>query len=55
MIGVFVDPGYRPPIPCGPCYKKVSTPPGISLDKADLALLSIVEKAGVYGIRIWEP
>ena len=54
MIGVFIDPGYRPPVPCGPCYKKVSTPPGISLDKADLALLRTVEKAGVYGIRIWE-
>src|ERR1035437_3974099 len=54
MIGVFVDPGYRPAVPCGPCFKKVSTPPGISLDKAELALLRNVEKAGVYGIRIWE-
>ena len=54
MIGVFVDPGYRPPVPCGPCFKKVSTPPGISLDKAELALLRNVEKAGIYGIRIWE-
>ena len=54
MIGVFIDPGYRPPIPCGPCYKRVCTPPGISLDKADLALLRNVEKAGVYGVCVWE-
>jgi hypothetical protein len=54
MINIFVDPGYRPPIPCGPCYKRVCTPPGISLDKADQALLKKVEKAGIYGIRIWE-
>ena len=54
MIGVFIDPGYRPPIPAGPAYKKVSTPPDISLDKTDVALLRNVEKAGVYGIRIWE-
>src|ERR1035437_2805976 len=54
MISVFVDPGYRPPIPCGPCYNRPCTPTDVSLDKDDLALLRTVEKAGVYGICVWE-